>query len=178
MGLKFKNHSPRAKWWDYSREATYFITICTKNKHPFFGTINNKTVQLSSIGELVRIEWLKGPEIRPDMNIVLGEFVVMPDHFHALVSIGANAFNQEINCLRNSDGEFMGYNGFQPQTKNLASLIRGFKSAVTIQARQIDPTFKWYKLYHDVIVQSSDAYERIENYIQLNPVRWDEKQGN
>jgi len=172
MRLKFKNHSPRAQWWDYSSAGTYFITICTKQKIPFFGTIEDGKMICSSIGEIVSEEWLKGPEIRPDMNITLGAFVVMPDHFHAVISIGNNSYNEYANVVEDESGNFVAYNQLQPQSKNLASVIRGFKSAVTIRSRRIDPAFRWHKLYHDVIIQEQIAYDRIERYIRNNPKNW------
>jgi hypothetical protein len=38
--------------------------------------------------KIVENEWIKTPEIRPDMNLKQGEFVVMPNHFHAILIIG------------------------------------------------------------------------------------------
>ena len=32
-------------------------------------------------------------DLRPDMNLIKGEFVVMPNHFHALIGIGHNEYN-------------------------------------------------------------------------------------
>lgn len=59
---------------------------------------------LSEIGKIVESEWLKTPEIRPDMNIVLDEFRVMPNHFHAIIIIGENRYNTEYLNNRN-DGD-------------------------------------------------------------------------
>lgn len=171
MSLKFKNHSPRAQWWDYHTAASYFITICTKDKFPYFGKLKNKQVELSEIGEIVLEEWLKTTTIRPDMNLHLGEFVIMPDHFHAIITIGMNEYNFMTQCITDENGTFISFNAFQPQRKNLGAIIRGFKGVVTIRAREIDPNFRWHKLYHDVIIQSSESYHRIEEYIRLNPTK-------
>jgi len=59
-----------------------------------FGKIINGRMILSKIGEIVNDEWLKTPEIRRDMNITLDEFVLMPDHFHEIIIIGENRYNQ------------------------------------------------------------------------------------
>lgn len=37
---------------------------------------------LNEIDNIVMIEWMKTIEIRQDMNLELGEFVVMSNHFH------------------------------------------------------------------------------------------------
>jgi putative transposase len=42
-------------------------------------------MQLNDCGKIVREEWLKTAEIRD--YVTLNEFVVMPDHFHAIVTI-------------------------------------------------------------------------------------------
>jgi putative transposase len=79
--------------WDYGSNAPYFITICTAHRECFFGSIENHEMKLSAIGEIVVGEWLKTPDIRPDMNIFLDVFVLMPNHFHGIISIGKNTYN-------------------------------------------------------------------------------------
>jgi REP element-mobilizing transposase RayT len=59
----------------------------------FFGEISKERMVLTDIGEVVEREWRKIPEMRPDMNIKLGVFVVMPNHFHGILIIGQNEFN-------------------------------------------------------------------------------------
>jgi|GEM_PF-1964333 putative transposase len=38
--------------------------------------------------------------MRPDMNLQMGEFVVMPNHFYAIIIFGENEFNR-----RDDDGD-------------------------------------------------------------------------
>ncbi len=172
MPPKFKNKSLRAQWWDYSSKGTYFITINVKDRFPFFGTIVNEEMKLSEIGKIVVEEWKKGPELRPDMKLILFDFIVMPDHFHAIIEIGANRYNKSVNCLTNEQGDFISYNGRKPQSKNLASIIRGFKSAVTVRARKIDVGFCWQSLYHDRIIRDEIAFQNMTEYIRNNPKEW------
>jgi hypothetical protein len=63
-------------------------------------------------------------------------------------------------------------NKFTPQSKNLSSIIRGFKSAVTTYARKNSIEFDWQTRFHDHIIRSNDAYQRISNYIINNPRKW------
>ena len=101
MTSLFKNNcrikSTRLQNWDYSAEAAYFITICTSNRTHFFGEITNKEMILSALGNEVENAWMQSIAIRPDMNLSLGEFVVMPNHFHGIIFIGANDFNINVN---------------------------------------------------------------------------------
>ena len=50
---------------------------------------------LNELGLMTVAEWVKSPQVRPDMNLELGEFVVMPNHFHGIVMIGENVFNSD-----------------------------------------------------------------------------------
>jgi hypothetical protein len=50
-----------------------------------FGDIVNGNMLLSELGQVVEAEWLKTAEIRN--NVESDVFVVMPNHFHAIVVI-------------------------------------------------------------------------------------------
>lgn len=173
MGLKYKNDSLRAKWWDYSNAGTYFITICTKEKTPFFGSIVNNEIQLSEVGEIVSEEWLRTIELRRQMKLELHNFVIMPDHFHAMLTIGVTSFNGR-DAFSDKEGNFKN-NQFKPQSNNLASIVRGFKSAVTTRCKLAKIPFCWQSRYHDVIVKTSEQFENVQRYILENPSKWKNK---
>src|SRR5436190_16266187 len=164
---RYKNGTNRVVNWDYGSEASYFITICISERNPLFGKLVDGGIILSEIGEIVKDEWVKTPSIRPDMNLTLAEYVVMPDHFHAIISIGKNQYN-ESNYVQSlvAPGGFK--NKFGAQKKNLASILRGFKSAVTIRARRIDPGFKWQPGFNDHIIKNKRAFFAITTYIRNN----------
>lgn len=84
---KYRGQTTRLQSWDYSSEGSYFITICTKFNQHFFGKVVNGEMELSDIGKVVNEEWIKSIKMRPEMEIELGEFVVMPNHFHAIINI-------------------------------------------------------------------------------------------
>ena len=92
---KYRIESTRLRNWDYTNAAAYFVTICTKHRICFFGNIQNGEMLLNDIGIIVQNEWLKTPAIRPDMNLLLDAFIVMPNHFHAIICIGDNEYNRE-----------------------------------------------------------------------------------
>lgn len=77
--------SIRLRGYDYAKEGLYFITICCHEMVCRFGYVENRKMVLNRYGEIAHNEWLKTREIRP--NIELGEFVVMPNHFHAIIRI-------------------------------------------------------------------------------------------
>jgi REP element-mobilizing transposase RayT len=145
----------------------YFITICTKNRQCYFG----------EIGKIAYDEWFKTPGLRPDMNLELGEFVIMPNHIHGIILIGKNEYNLRdamhgVSTNTTNTKQTKYQNQFAPQSKNIASIIRGYKSAVTTYARKKIIEFDWQARFHDHIIRSRDEYERISNYIANNPAKW------
>ena len=54
-------------------------------------------------------------------------------------------------------------NKFGPQSKNLASIVRGFKSSVTKYAHLIHADFQWQSRYYDHIIRDAESFERILN---------------
>jgi len=162
---KYRVEETRLKNWDYRSSALYFITICTKNRKSFFGKIRDEEMILNGIGTIARNEWEKTPFVRPDMNLMLDEFAVMPNHFHAIIGIGENEFN--------SASDNVADNKFGPQSKTLGSIVRGFKTSVTIKGREIIPGFSWQERFHDHIIRDEESYSRIKHYILSNPANWE-----
>jgi putative transposase len=187
---RYRIPSARLPKWDYGGRGTYFVTICTENRMHYFGEIVEHIMQLTDIGRIAWQEWKKIPELRPDMNIGLGAYVVMPNHFHGIIHIGNNPYNTFCtdNCRdamhHVSTDESFGknpstenINRFGPQSKNLASIIRGFKSSVTTFARKSGNNyFAWQPRFYDVIIHDSDTYVRKEYYIKTNPINWENDQ--
>jgi REP element-mobilizing transposase RayT len=182
--------------WDYKWNAPYFVTICTQNRLCYFGDVVNGKMQLSEIGEIVEQEWLKTFEMRPDMNLQMGAWQIMPNHFHAIIIIGENEYNRKtdgntgtehrtngnmetgrrtdaMHCVSKSKPKTPSKNQFGPQSKNLGSIIRGFKSGVTTDARLIHADFAWQSRFYDHIIRDEQSYMRIEKYIIENPLHWD-----
>ena len=51
----------RMKGFDYSSEAIYFVTICTKDKVHYFGKVENGRMILNEFGMIAenQINWLE-----------------------------------------------------------------------------------------------------------------------
>ena len=56
--------------------------------------------------------------------------------------------------------------------------MRGFKSAVTTQARLLEIPFGWQTRFHDHVIRDDDEFRRIANYIECNPANWEEDRLN
>ncbi len=225
MDVKFKNTyripSARAQWWDYERTGAYFITICTKNREPFFGEILDGKMNLSALGHFANSCWYEIPKHFPFVE--LGAFVVMPNHIHGIIIINKPDVNDSpmpqrlvetqnlaspppspdpqtvLEIQANGDLDFHVHGGwknhpnehcletqnlaslppgagpgsqFGPQSKNLASVVRGYKIGVTKNARLIYADFSWQERYHDHIIRKEAEYLRIAQYIRANPQNW------
>jgi REP element-mobilizing transposase RayT len=109
MSDKFQNQyripSARASWWDYSQDGLYFITLCTANREPILGKIENKQMALSTTGEIVKEEWEKSFAIRRELFCDI--YVIMPNHIHAILRIDNNKTNDgddTIDCIDTNNG--------------------------------------------------------------------------
>ena len=181
---KYRITSARAPFWDYGWNAAYFVTICTQNRTCWFGEISNGVMVLSVMGHIANSCWYEIPSHFPFVE--LGAHVIMPNHVHGIVIInkpddGRNAETQNVASLSEVDipmdkwektNALKPKNQFGPQSKNLASIIRGFKVGVTKNARTINANFSWQSRYHDHIIRNKNSYQSISEYIINNPLKW------
>ena len=173
---RYRISSARA-WWHQYNGGTYFVTICTKNREHFFGEIKDGVGTLSKVGEYLNQQILSTPQVRPDMNLEIPTFTIMPNHVHLLVVIGENVYNTPVDyvseqkCMDSIDAL---ENSFSPQRKNLASVIRGIKTSTTSFALKNDIWFGWQARYHDHIVRDIDELNAISCYIENNVAKWKE----
>lgn len=176
----FRRQTHRLKGFDYSSDGYYYITICTRDRLFYFGEIIDKKMQYSSIGEIAREYWLNIP--KHYLFVLLDEFIVMPNHIHGIIKINhdnimtiRNVATHNCASLPMVDGH---YNKFGPQSKNLASIIRGYKSTVKKYANQHNIEFHWQPRYYDRIIRDKDELNHIREYIKNNPVNWQEDRNN
>jgi REP element-mobilizing transposase RayT len=118
--------SIRLKGYDYSQPGLYFITLCTQNRLHLFGEIKNGEMILNEAGKIAKEEWEKTAKIRK--NISLGAFIIMPNHFHAIISIDYQIKN---NKSGNQDSEF------KSPSNTIGAIIRGYKAATTKRIKEL-----------------------------------------
>jgi len=175
--------SIRLRSHDYSSPGYYFITLCCKNRECLFGEIVDHTMILNDFGRIVHDEWMRSATIRKEIE--LDEFIVMPNHFHAIVLI-----REEIGRGDRPENDCRGDrpvaptetnrpvarklpNG--PKPKSIGSLIGGFKSSVTKQInsnRNKPGEPVWQRNYYERILRNEDALYITRRYILKNPRNW------
>jgi REP element-mobilizing transposase RayT len=144
----------RLRHYDYAQAGAYFVTLCAHQRRPLFGRIDENTLQRTPLGTIAAVEWLRTISTLPGVSG--DEWVLMPNHLHAIVYI---------------DGPSPGRRG-----TGLATIVGQFKAATTRRARQqIDREIEvWQRGYYEHIVRDQRDLDSIREYIADNPVRWAE----
>ena len=185
---KHHRRSIRLQGYDYSQAGLYFITICCEDRICRFGQVENGTMILNKYGQIAYDEWMKTPEIRP--NVKLHEFVVMPNHIHGIIQlldIGRGELHSpDDNELHSPDDKLHSPDDnrgvcktpLRGPSQTIGAIVRGYKSSVTKQInllRAFDTPIKlWQRNYHDHIIRNEQSYQRISEYIKNNPAKWDD----
>jgi REP element-mobilizing transposase RayT len=145
---------------------------------------------LSNYGRIVNECWQKIPDHFP--QIVLHEYVIMPNHVHGIIEMHNNTNTNIVNesivgaavganttgmC---ADTTGVGANDYSPlQTTQfrphgtsctVGSVVRGFKIGVTRQMG-FSP---WQRNYYEHIIRNNESYQYIVKYIAQNPMKWEE----
>lgn len=169
----------RLQGYDYAAEGAYFVTVVTRDRQPLFGRVVDGEMVLNDFGRIVTDEWERSGAIRAEIE--LDEYVVMPNHFHAIVNIfesngtGDRPADRtgDRPSDRTGDRPVAPTNG--PRPRSLGALIAGFKSSVTVRINAMRNTPGipvWQRNYYDHIIRSDREYEEIAAYIANNPANW------
>ena len=162
----------------YDKNNTFFVTICVDGRLCILSDVDcNGKLKLTPTGEIVQNCWVALSDFIT--NIKLLDFVVMPNHFHALIEL-------------NGEPTFIASN----RKINLAQIISQFKSKCTNLIRRGMPLpsrtsrtplasrkhidnnlnkialFKWQKSFYDHVVRNEFDLRRIQQYIINNPIKW------
>ncbi len=177
-----RRKSPRINGYDYSNCGAYFITICTYERRIMFSLGNQRDIaHASSVGadsisaraeqaarlnehyrqtaaRLIDRSWNEAIAKYP--GIASPCHVVMPNHFHAVVT------------LERADME---------SAPTLFELVQTFKRLSTIEyiklvKNGVLPRFHkkiWQRSFHDHIIKDDAEYSLICEYILSNPRKWE-----
>ncbi len=159
-----KRNSIRLKGYDYSQPGLYFVTICVRGKMHLFGKIVNDKLELNVAGKMIETEWLRLQ--KKFTRIKLYEYVVMPNHFHAILKIQSITSTM----VKSSDSKKI----------TLGSVIGAFKSTTTrkyingVKNNNWESFDKklWQRNYFEHIIRDKKSYYEISKYIIDNPKNW------
>ncbi|MBR7121996.1 MAG: transposase [Oscillospiraceae bacterium] len=151
-----KRKQNRISGFDYSAPHAYFITVCTQDRRNLFwqnvGAVIGRPedVQLSSYGKIAEKAIQSIPE---HYNMVCVEkYVVMPDHIHMLLRIKPEE------------------NGRPMTAPTIARVVNQTKGVVS---KQLGFSV-WQKGFYDHVVRTEEDFRDIWQYIEGNPLKWEE----
>lgn len=171
---QYRIRSTRLNGWDYGDAGMYFVTICTKHKIPWFGEIQNGYVGLSNIGSIIHQCWAEIPVHFP--HVTLDQYIVMPDHFHAIVMIHERAHDVVVQTPYMASLQKPNpYHRPEWKPGSLGVIIQQFKRACTARIRITHPNFSWQPRFHNRVIRNRDETIRIRKYIINNPSAWTAK---
>ncbi len=160
--------------YDYSAEAVYFVTICTKGRKLLFGNVKNGGMAMNELGWFVWEEWERSAEMRKEVQV--GAFVVMPNHLHSIVTTNPEKISTAFALDRKSFNASTRVNApVRLQPRSLGSFIGGYKAATTRHYNRLIGTADtplWQRNYYERVVRSETAMEKIWAYIETNPLQW------
>jgi len=186
--------SNRLQGYNYAQLGLYFVTICTFKNECIFGRIEKGKMILNSAGNAANQCWLEIPIHFP--HVALHEHVIMPNHVHGIIEltytdgVGAKNFSplllpqfysyvqhrQQFSPLPFFSPQWMNWQKapFKSPSRTIGSIVRGFKIGVTKWFRNTDEYESpvWQRNYHDHIIRSYEAYQKVSNYIINNPAKW------
>ena len=125
---------------------------------------------LNEIGQVAYTEWLKTPEIRP--NVILDVFTIMPNHMHGILLLEETIKtpHEAVNTISLATSP-----KFRSPSNNIGAIVRGYKSAVTKQANlMIFAGSVWQRNFHEHIIRDEASYQKISTYIIDNVATWHE----
>lgn len=151
--------------YDYGQPGAYFVTLCTHNRSCILAEMGCKGLLLRLAGRIVEQEWLRTCELRS--RVAADRFVIMPNHFHAIVWIE----NDAGTARRAPTGERFS----RPVADSLPTIVRAFKSATTRAIRRLwgEPGVRvWQRGFYEHVIRGEKSLGALRKYIADNPLNW------
>jgi REP element-mobilizing transposase RayT len=171
--------SIRLQGYDYSRNGAYFVTVCVQHRECLLGEIVDDEMRLNDAGRMVERWWVelgnKFPSVETD------EFVVMPNHFHGIITI----VGADLRVCPDRTGAHIGAplrHGPLQRINDapLPEIVQWFKTMTTNEyIRTVKqhgwvplPGRLWQRNYYERVIRTEEELRRIRQYITDNPSQW------
>ena len=153
--------NPRLKGYDYSKGGGFFITICTAERKNILSEIcrgdpcGRPQIKLTALGEIAE-KVLK--ELEDKYDVILDEYVIMPDHVHFLIFIKSERATARV-------------------APTLGRVVGAYKSMVSNEwIKLCNEQNKicgkiWQRNYNEHIIRDQKDFEEIKTYIFNNPAK-------
>lgn len=189
--------SIRLQGFDYASANAYFVTMCVEDRECLFGDIVDGDMRVNDAGRVVDKWWTKLPE--KFAGVSLDEVVIMPNHFHGIVVLGAVGADPCV-CPVSTDpcvcpvfpGSRSPASSDQIINKGahagapLQRIVQWFKTMTTNEYIRCAkkhgwPSFPgrlWQRNYYERIIRNENELAAIREYIRCNPMQWEQDEEN
>lgn len=151
-----KRKHPRMKFFDYSSNGNYFVTICVQDRKQILSSIVDGTVVLTPYGEIVRNELLDLE--KRYLFLKIEKYVIMPNHIHVLL---------QFQHVENNDSAAASHR------PTLCDLMCEYKSLST---RKINKQYTYGKVFqtsfYEHVINNNEDWSNTWDYIDNNPLTW------
>ncbi len=173
--------SIRLEGHDYSQCGYYFITVCTQTKRCLFGEIEKDRMILNDAGKMIQCQW--NELVGRFTHIELDEYVVMPNHFHGIIMVGAGLVPDQNGVKNNNiQATTRATTRVAPTagTATVGDMVGAFKSITTHEYingvknnnwKPFDGRL-WQRNYYEHIIRNETSLRNIREYIVNNPCQW------
>jgi len=155
-----KRKNPRLSGFDYSKGG-FFVTVCTDGRKDVLSEIcrgdpcGRPIIKLSELGKIAEKVLLN---LENKYDVILDEYVIMPDHIHFLIFIKNGRATARV-------------------APTLGNIVGAYKSLVVNEWRkncnergEIYGSI-WQRNYYEHIIRDRKDYDEIKKYIYDNPTK-------
>ena len=175
----------RLQGYDYALAGGYFVTVAAHQHGNIFGLIEGEEVVLNDIGKMVCECWLETPQRY--LLVQLDEFILMPDHFHAVLFITEPNVGVGLDPTRSDEKDRLPERRATSRVApTLGQIIGAFKS---ISTRRYFSGIKennwpelagklWQRGYHDRIIRNENELHHNRKYVAHNAIKQEKQISN
>lgn len=147
--------------FDYSLPRIYHVVFCCYERNQWLGEMTNGSLHLSQIGKILEQTIAGLPQSFPLCEVE--HYVIMPNHVHLLIR------------LEDDD------NKSPDEQVKLGTIVAALKAKVAQAVRRKGGNARiriWQRGYYDTIIRNSAHYSAAWEYIENNPINWDQDPEN
>lgn len=143
----------------------FFVTINVEKHQKVFGDVVDEKMVLNKYGKIVEKYWININAVYS--NVSLGIFVIMPNHLHWILIIDDFDVGEDIIFPKSYR-----IRAINNRYNKLANIIKWFKQITNKEIKKSWlQSFKRQKSFYDHIIRNEKDFDRIVEYIKLNPYK-------
>lgn len=152
--LRYQGH-------DYRAPCCVHVTICTHGRQELFGTVSVAGLHLNDAGRFAESSLCS---LHSDADgIAIDTHIVMPDHVHAIITLGTNPHVDTPGTISDLVQRFK------------MRVMKSWPNGVRTKGWQPYDTHLWQRSFYDTLIEHEWHLEQTRAYILANPARWIER---